>query len=224
MVFHEHKCIYFHIGKTAGVSVERWLRDERRDARIADHTSMFGWDAQEGVYLQHATPKVIQRKVGQDTFDSYYKFTVVRNPFARLVSVYYYLYDQHVKQFGTFENYVESLPSLVTAKACERGSHHIPQVNYTQIDGENICDHIAHFETLPDSLNPVRQQLDLAIPLPKHNVYRHKARTNLSIGSYYTPSMLGIVLQIYSRDFEAFGYSNDPGHLQPGEMSTPSQK
>jgi len=218
MVFHEHKCIYFHIGKTAGVSVERWLRDEPRDARIADYASMFGWDPKEGIYLQHATPSLIQREVGQETFDRYYKFTVVRNPFARLVSVYYYLYDQHVKQFGAFEDYVEALPSLVNSKACAKGSHHIPQVYYTHIDGENICNHIAHFETLPDSLTPVCNHLGLTTALPKHNIYRHKQRKNQSIDSYYTSSMTEIVVQVYESDFETFGYSKDPGDSERREM------
>ncbi len=215
MVFHEHKCIYFHIGKTAGVSVERWLRDEKRDHRVADHDSLFGWDPEEGIYLQHATAKVIQRKLGSDIFDSYYKFTVVRNPFSRLVSVYYYLYDHHVQRFGNFRNFVLSLPELATAAAHQKGSHYLPQVCYTQLDGVDICDYVAHFERLPYAIRPVASALHINRRFPQFNTYRHPMRDDREIAEYYDETTTEIVRQLFEADFDCYGYSKNAENQLP---------
>lgn len=48
---------------------------------------MFGYDHQEGIYLQHASAESIKRLVGDEVFSRYYKFTIVRNPYVRSISI-----------------------------------------------------------------------------------------------------------------------------------------
>ncbi len=210
MIFHNLETIFLHIGKTAGVSVERMLHDEELDFRIADHDKMFGWDATEKIYLQHATAETIRRLVGDQLFYRYYKFTVVRNPFARMVSVYFYLYGYHQRQFGSFTQFIEQLPGKIQSKKVLKGSHYIPQVCYTKIDGENVCDRIAHFERLPQSLDSVRKQLKITSSLEHHNTYRHPELSDMPVVEHYTsPQSIHIIQDLFAEDFETFGYSFD---------------
>ena len=116
MIFRQHKCIFFHIGKTAGVSIEKWLDNNKHDVKVGNRNIMFDWDKDKAVYLQHASVSLTRELVDPKIFEKYYKFSIVRDPYSRAISVYYYLYDQHQKQYGSFENYIRALPQLLKSK------------------------------------------------------------------------------------------------------------
>lgn len=215
MIFHEHKTIYFHIGKAAGFAVEQLLRPDSRNVLETDRESLFGVDRSTGVFLQHASAHTVRELVGEKVFEDYYTFAVVRNPFSRLASVYYYLYDQHQKQFGDFENYILSLPKTLKNKILYKGSHHIPQTYYTHIDGQPACDHIAYFEHLPQSMDPVTQLLGIHTPLKKLNVNRNPNRPDKPVHKLFTPEMVRVVRKTFEKDFEFLGYSQDPKEMKP---------
>ena len=68
--FDQHKCIFIHITKTAGTSVAK---------------SLFN-------YLPYHYTAIDYRVIyGRKTFDEYFKFAFVRNPWDRLYSAYRYL-------------------------------------------------------------------------------------------------------------------------------------
>ncbi len=215
MIFHEHKTIFFHIGKAAGFAVEQLLRPDSRNALETDKESLFGVDRSTGVFLQHASAHTVRELVEEKVFEDYYTFTVVRNPFSRLASVYYYLYDQHQKQFGDFENYILSLPKILKQKTLYKGSHHIPQTYYTHIDGQPACDHIAYFEHLPQSMDPVTQLLGIHAPLKKMNINRNPNRPDKPVHELFTPEMVRVVRETFQKDFELLGYSPNPKQEKP---------
>lgn len=210
MIFHHHRAIFFHIGKTAGVSVEKWLDPSNYDARKTNRKVMFGWDKERGVYLQHASVELVKELTATEIFENYFKFSIVRNPFTRAISVYYYLYDQHQKQHGSFQNYIKSLPRLLTAKYLYLGSHHIPQVFYTHLDQHCVCDQIVKFEHLPQCLNPIKQRLGLDTDPKHHNKIIHPMRPQTHPAEIYSNEMTQIIQDVYAADFEAFNYSPSP--------------
>jgi hypothetical protein len=171
---------------------------------------MFGFDKKRKIYLQHATAETMREICGNDVFSAYYKFSVVRNPFERTVSVYHYLKKHHDIEFGSFENYVHQLPELLRQESIQNGSHHLPQLRYTHIDGQCICDYIARFESLPHSLNPVRKAVSIDKPLEKHNYDPSKAWKKRSASEYYTENMIEVMLDVYAEDFALLGYSQIP--------------
>ena len=70
-VFDKKKCIFFHIPKTAGISLVK---------------ALFG-DLDWG----HRDVKYYRNVFNKKKFDSYFKFTFVRNPYDRLFSAYSFL-------------------------------------------------------------------------------------------------------------------------------------
>ena len=215
MIFSEHKAIFFHIGKTAGFAVEQLLCPGDRDASVADLQKLFGYDRSRRIYLQHASAAVTREMAGEKIFTEYYTFTVVRNPYARLVSVYYYLIDLHRKRYGSFENYINALPQILEDKALFNGSHHIPQTCYTHINGCPVCDAIVYFEHLPESLDPIRQRLHIDAPLEKLNVIHRPQRPTKPPAEIYTPKMVETVQQVFKEEFELLGYSPNPECTEP---------
>src|ERR1051325_4646004 len=67
MISHSHRCIFIHIPKTAGNSVNR----------------VFGVGWQDHKDLQR-----YRDELPKETFERYFKFAVVRNPWDRLLSDY----------------------------------------------------------------------------------------------------------------------------------------
>jgi hypothetical protein len=218
LISHELKAIYLHIGKTAGTSVENLLHHQPLDASVANRELLFGYDKEERIYLQHANAKTTQRLVGEKVFQDYFKFTVVRNPYTRMLSVYHYLIDQHSKQFGSFEGYIHALPKLLSQPLA--GSHHSPQTDYTHIDGNFVCDHVCRFEELPFSFNPVVIELNLNKGLSRENNQSSKKWKMRSVASYYSPSMRQIMQDLYEGDFISFRYSENPQDIPYSYIKT----
>ena len=80
MINHQYRCIFIHIPKTGGKSVHRFFGTNWQDHKDISR------------YAEELTP---------ETFTSYYKFAVVRNPWNRLVSGYNY---QKVKKGSQASN------------------------------------------------------------------------------------------------------------------------
>ena len=73
MISTRHRCIFVHIPKTAGTSVEAalgWFTEYTRGAQ--DHRSI----------------RKLREAITPDEFCTYFKFTFVRNPWDRVVSWY----------------------------------------------------------------------------------------------------------------------------------------
>src|SRR5690348_14228159 len=92
MISHHHKCIFIHIPRSGGTSIENLIWPAQR-------TSAELWmgfiDRYHNRYqtggLQHLFAQHIEREIGPDTFHSYFKFAFVRNPFDRAVSQFHYM-------------------------------------------------------------------------------------------------------------------------------------
>lgn len=224
MIFYDHQAVFFHIGKAVGTAIEHWLAGDLPDPMIADRRRMFGWDPDEGIYLQHATIETMLRLAGPTLLHRFYKFSVVRNPFSRITSCFYYLYDtQHRQQFGDLARFVSQIPKIIEDPCIQRGAHVLPQVSYTHLCGDLFCYDVCHFENLPKSLTPVREALLLASLPPRSNNARSQAWPDLPIAELFSPVMRRIVQDIYEDDFRAFGYSASPEILDPHSSDIAAQ-
>lgn len=221
VIFDEHRAIHLHIGKTAGVAVEQLLRPGPRDANVADHDSLFGYDPERQIYLQHASAAVVRELVGS-RFDSFFTFAVVRNPFTRLFSAYYYLGPLHDELFGSFEDFVLGLPSYLEVGHRDQGSHFLPQVSYTHIDTQPVCDEVVYFEHLPASLDPVRNRLQITGELTVQNRIRGPHRPTNPPNEHYTAAMVNVVHEVYRRDFDLLNYDLDPANPEPVGSKIPA--
>ena len=101
---HKYKLIFIHIGKTGGTSVEDTLSkllglsidDMEYNKEIIDNIDKIGhtpdWatarDHSGKINCKHITGRDLKQIVGAKLWDSYFKFSIVRNPYDRLLSQY----------------------------------------------------------------------------------------------------------------------------------------
>ena len=94
MVSHEYKFIFIHIGRTAGCSIERTLCNNYcgNESQLTMNKWVLYTGSEEFVKKHpktqagHWIPKEIKSFFGEKIYNEYFKFTVVRNPWQRMLS------------------------------------------------------------------------------------------------------------------------------------------
>ena len=144
-------------------------------------------------------------------WDSYFKFTFVRNPFDRLVSAYYdKVVNKHDIPFYdkfrnlSFKEFVLKLREVDLEKTNDVGmmctdKHIVPQVSIIPTGCECF---VAKFENLQEDFNTICDKIGIPHQkLPHKNKTKHKHYTE-----YYDDETKQIVAEIYAKDIEQFGY------------------
>ena len=158
--------------------------------------------------------------LGKGTFNQYFKFAFVRNPFARLVSAYEFLqggggghYDEKIvsiiKPYKSFESFVMEYLNQNTIKA----SRYFRPQHYFVCDsnGKIIINYLGHFEELEKDYEFIRNKIGTGEPLKKLNVTKNK---RMLIEEYYfNDKIKQKVISLYNKDFELFGYSKEISSL-----------
>lgn len=192
--FDELECIFIHIPKSAGVSVNRELFGNLGGA--------------------HRSVRTYKRVFGPVTFKKYFKFTFVRNPYSRLLSAYRFLKrggfcdvdkqwsEENLGQFNSFREFVHG---WLTDESVLTYNHFRPQFMYLcDRSFEPEVDFIGHFETLDQDFKKVCQTLNISRKLKKYNEDPEKED---HWTSFYTEKERKKVYDIYRKDFELFGYN-----------------
>ena len=175
--------------------------------------------------LHHATISEILEK-NPNTKD-FFKFTFVRNPFDKLVSIYHEFRKNRGKQYSgliTYEkdllsefdmdNDVESFRNFCRNLGESKWVYDLffkPQFDFISIDGENIMDFIGRFEDLEGDWSQIREDIGFGhVDLQKSVVGEPRGFIRGSIHQpykqYYSGTEIKVVEKLYSKDLEYFNY------------------
>lgn len=164
MISNKYSCIFVHIPKTGGQSIENFF------------LSLHGldWENRSPLLLRfNEDPKLGPERlahlmafeylqlgyISQSEFDFYYKFAFVRNPFSRLVSEWKYRNHDKSMSFKTFV--MTSLPPKSNYTDAYR--HIIPQYNYVYDNkGELLVDYIGKLENFQKDFDVICSNLNIA--------------------------------------------------------------
>lgn len=147
MVDYKHNCIFIHIPKTGGTSVEH----------------AFGFDYAMLGDRKHQTPQECIAEVGREIWDRYFKFTFIRNPWDRMVS--WWMYTVH---FSGNRERIETLEDMLGLGE----QNHIFGGHDTWLEGFNF-DFIGHYERLSDDFKKICRLIGVDVELPWHMKSAH---------------------------------------------------
>lgn len=235
MVSHHHKCIFVHVPKAGGQSIETFFLNDLGLTWKNRRPLLLMPNSEPDVgppFLGHLTAQEYTEHhyISQELFDSYFVFSCVRNPWSRAVSFYKYLgyHNTH-----TFRQFVED---ILPGELFDSKFYFVrPQVDYiTDSQGHIIVNYVAKLETLDQDFEVVRESLNVDGPLPHVNsakpqgirpgrhprsivrylrhrylVAQDKLPTHKSYAAYYSHDLVERIADIYRRDVEAFDYSFD---------------
>ena len=202
MISHKHKLIFIHIPKTGGTSVEDVLF-KPNGKRTTKDLWMFPNKYQTGG-LQHIMASHIIQEVSEDIFSEYFTFSIVRNPWDKMVSQYNYTITKRPdlrKYIGITESvsFKEYINHVVKAKIHVQWD---PQYKFLYINKKCAVDYIGRFENLQEDFDTVCDKIGSPRQkLPHKNKSKHKHYTE-----YYDDETKQIISEKYAKDIEYFGY------------------
>ena len=187
----DKRVIFLHVPKTGGTTVKRLF-----DIRQLDDP-----DPTIRPSPQHLTGDLLRGRIGEGKYWSYYKFSFVRNPWARLVSSYFWRQQLPKKRpVISFEDFVESARSAVISGQYynqEFADHFIPQLDFTR-----DADDVFRFESFEDGLRTVAAKLGVELgPLEGK-----PARPYDRYWEYYDNDTRTIISKTYREEIEKFAY------------------
>jgi len=194
IISNQAKCIFIHIQKTGGASIEQVLRSNDTGVEANSHQGR-----------RHMSARELQTFVPAETWSAYFKFAFVRNPWDRLVSWYHMCVQTPTA--NTFARYIkDNAPTFddflkkTTTGIAERTTRN--QLDYVTDDrGELIVDFVGRYENLQEEFSIVKKKLDLATDLPHVNRSTHD-----NYRKYYNEETRDIVSKRFEKDIRHFGY------------------
>lgn len=194
--FHDRtSTLFVHIPKAAGTS----LLDALYDHKVVGHPLLIEY------FL-----------VDPERYRRYWKFTVTRNPFDRLVSAFHYAKrgggnsgtkkwaEQHLGNCANFAEFIEHISDSSVRAPIFMQQFFRPQNHFLRgPSGEIELDFIGKMEDLDRDYATIRTKVAGSSPeLPHRNATNRQDHR-----SYYDSSARALVEEIYADDLELFGYT-----------------
>lgn len=185
-------CLFVHIPKCGGTSVENQI----------------------GVFHGHRSA-VYFRAADRAFFARAFKFTLVRNPYDRLVSGFHYLKHHATAPLdrawaagtlagvGDFREFAEALEDPAFARRVTAWKHFVPQWYFVcDRSGAPMVDLLGRVEDFDGFVAEVGRRSSVRL---RNEVHRASARRPWQ--EYYSARTKAVVAALYREDFRALGYA-----------------
>lgn len=222
IISHTHRYIFIKSEKTAGTSVEAALSEHCRDNDMVTPLGDYWFNRDErgqwihsamnaDGFFQHDPAAEVKRKVPPDIWEGYFKFSITRNPWDRVVSDFSWQarnradlqpsrrwYHRLGAPYDEIKETRKLFRTFVTGdwKTNDR---------FYLLDGELCVDYVIRYEQLADDLAEVCRRVGLpTLTLPRLKSGMRKG--GLAYRDYYDDDTRAIVAQRHHNDIRLFGY------------------
>ena len=180
MISHKFKFIFIHIPKTGGTSIEKFF------------------DTKLNYDLKHLTNVEYDEECVN--CNGYIKFSVIRNPWERMVS--YWNYRQSVA-WATDDGEIPIFTDWMKFVHQKKSRPLLTMFDFLRDKTDTIKNiHLIRFENLQEDFDIVCDK----IKIPKQELPHSNNRNHKHYTEYYDDETREIVAEKYAKDIEYFGY------------------
>lgn len=202
LVSHKYKFIYIKNRKVAGSSVESFFGKYCQDPNkkysyndtIDESIDEFGiigsrLKGKSQNWSHHKSAKSIKNDLGDDIFEKYLKFCVIRNPYDKMVSKYYW--KKSTERFKDFAK-----------------NNNVSNLEIHSIENKSVCDYFIRYEHLEEDIIKLCKLLGIKdyynnyLPTHKSNYRKDKSFYR----KFYDEVTKKIVYMNHIKEFKLFGY------------------
>lgn len=210
MINHKHKFIFIEIHKTGSTTIFSVLLDSIKD----------GWGAtREQVDKSKHLPLESYKEKYPKKYDEYFKFTFVRNPWSRAVSLYLRGESAPAWKNQTFKDFVKDMQGAwanTDGDFYEKGEEgfYKNQIDFARLRGSEKLetDFIGKIENLENDLRFICKKIDLDFDekiwkkRKRMNVSCKRKKENKHYSEYYDEETKNIIAEKFAEDIDYFGY------------------
>ncbi len=198
IISNEKKFIFFAFNKTGSTSVEQVLSKENSKLISGYLWLNYKLLLSGKRHFKHVDPRDIKQILGARRWDNYFKFTFVRNPWSRAVSLYNYHRKSDPARFPLAQkSFKEWVLGGGTGTANRSMSDFIRDDN-----GALILDFVGRYETLQQDFSYICKEIGLPDSLLPHA----NQSTREDYRKYYDDETREIVRNWCSTDIAEFDY------------------
>lgn len=210
--YKQPKCCFIWIPKTAGTSFFNWLRSEIGMEELSARNTARTFPNVGAVTFGHCHYLTLMdmRLVSKSYNANCYKFTVVRNPYTRAVSLYNYMIAKKKIEETTFEKFLDDVllkrPPIGTYNSWGLSQTN-PQIDWLiSPKGGIIANQVFRFEKLEEVESELSAKLGFAAKtkLPRLNTSKQSPEFEEKI--LKSRENIDKINEIYKRDFVWFDY------------------
>jgi hypothetical protein len=237
LISHRRNFVYTKTVKTAGTSVEayfeRYCMTEQEEKEWILSHKRETYESEAGIigcrgiktnskWFNHKSALGIKNEIGPTLWEKYFKFCVIRNPFEKVLSMYYfknppkggYLNKRNRKvvfpAFAKIENNKVEINQFREWVVKQEFGVLIDRDKY--MINDSICmDYFIRYEKLHEGIQQVCDVID--VPYIPENLPNLKAGirpVDRKLDSYYDRESKDIILKLFEFEFDYFGYSRNP--------------
>lgn len=207
-ISHRYNFIFIHIPKAGGSSIEKAFGlygSNNQGNNAPDPSILYG--VKDGCALQHLTALEVKQRISPDVWEKYFKFSFVRNPFARLVSEYSWrlkkLKKNRISDIS-FSEFIDQflLPAFNGSLDDILSDHFKLQSDFLFDNDTLLVDFIGRMENFSSDFNVLCGKIGVKTKLSHLNKTKHP-----DYHQYYDDQTKELVSRIYQKDLENFNYS-----------------
>ena len=196
----KHKIIFLHIPKTGGSSIELafGLFTFNNGYRIDNNIKA----------MHHFTWEEYKNYLGQKKYDEYYKFTIIRNPYNKVISDYFWLKNIAKLEYDNFQNksfdeYLDYCDHLVKNNLYNLTlfhDHFMPQHKFIYNDKNKLMiDKILRFE----NFDYIEKFIKIKYNININHINKNETKNNIILNDIQKNK----IYNIYKNDFILLKYS-----------------
>lgn len=227
LVSHRYKFLYTKTVKTGGTSVEsyferfcmpegEWTLTQGREEYVSE-SGILGYRGKKipngCTWWNHMPAALIRQGVGEEIWASYFKFCVIRNPFDKAVSAFFFFRKTRDDSNLPDPSEAGVLDGLRAEFEAWLETSTLPKDRDKYlIDGKFSLDDVIRYERLASDLERIGARLGL--PYTPHALPTFKSGIRpkgIEVGSLYTDRSRSIVEDFYKFELEYFNYTFPAG-------------